>query len=73
MRRKGVFVLELQAVVDKKAKGKSSKREAMDIEEVEGDGESGTEEGTESVEEVGAGLWFRKARSDNRQGFTRQA
>ena len=43
----------------------------MDIEEVEEDDDDEVEERTELVEQVG-GLWFRKVKGDECQGFTRQ-
>ena len=72
VRRKGVFVLELKAVNDRKEKFKRNTGGAMDIEEVEEDNGEEMEERLELVEQVG-GLWFRKPRGDECQGFTRQA
>ena len=71
VRRKGVFVLELKTVIGKKDKLKRNAGGAMDIEEAEEDDGDEVEERTELVEQVG-GLWFRKVKGDECQGFTRQ-
>ena len=73
VRRKGVFVLKLKAVNGKKDKFERNTGEgAMDIEDVEDDADDEVEERTELVEQVG-GLWLRKVKGDECQGFTRQA
>ncbi len=72
-RKKGVFVLELNATTVEKGKTRRTAKMAMDIEEVDVEADEEEENELETVEEVGNGLRFRKMRSPEIQGFSRRA
>ena len=75
IRRRGVFVLELQTEGRTKGHAKMGRSGRMDVEQVEEAAEeTEADDEVEQVEEVGKGMWFRRRLNEgDMQVFRRQA